>query len=1031
MRDLFENIMSYSIENKKVFEELSALCINGKVVPYVGSGLSAFAGKIENFKGLFPTWWSFLNPLYFECFEENIPDTISFIDAADKIEERLGKEIFYSKVQTSMGGKIEDWSEIIEKSKNAAVSILPNLFLGPIITTNFDQVLEHVHEDIPNFYVALPREQDLEKIEQAKHNRKRLLYKIHGCVSDVENIIFTKTKYNEAYKPDTELVKSLQTLFQSYYFLFLGCGLGVTNGTIDEPINVWKKLQEKGKSGMRHFAILPCNEKNLKNRRNELENQNIYPIFYNSEIDTKHESVKIILNKILNIPLDENKNRKFNIPTYDFDYIEREDSVIEKIKSKLIDNDFSICAITGFGGVGKTRIMSEYAREIEKTYTKVFWLNALSAEVVREEIRKFIVQFNKFPIKEYDKEKIETSFIEWTKNNDNYLFLLDNVEHYDDIKLFFKDANFTQKGKRHIILTSRPENELPNIQPIELDSFTPYESLRFLELYAQQTTDNFAEEIAKLLDGLPLALEQVAAYIRETNKPDNKYSYKEYFEELGGSDIIATLEKGRLSHTESVAATYNISIQRIKTKAAKELLNLCAFFAPDNIHSQWFIDAKDVLSEELQKNILTNFEEIKKDLKAYSLVRIDNEDRISLHRLLQEIIIKTIKHEQGKWVDDCVKIMIALKITDFDTSKARNDFSAMTLHMESLFKHCKKETEDISNLYHFYMFGLDKQKKHIEALKYEDKTLELRNNVYGKNEKETASTYNLVGVIYYNHGKYDKAFPYLDKALEIRKEIYNVAKTEENDLYVARTYNNIGIFYFYVGDYQSALNYYNEALKIKEKYKDYKDTAFTYNNTGANYDSISHDANNKALYYHFKALSIREKEYGIENVNTAFTYNNIGVIYKNQGNYHDALIYLHKSLKTREKLYKSEPEHPEIAQTCTNLADIYINKENYPTALNLLQRAIKIYEKTLPNTIDISKTYYNMAKYFYNQDDYKNALEWFVKVLFIRKKVLTEKHFSTQEVKGILENTYNKTNNSIPFEEWLREQIRKENDKNK
>jgi hypothetical protein len=54
----FKDIMSFSPENEKVFEELSNLCINKMIVPYVGAGLSAFARYLPIFEGhlLFPTW---------------------------------------------------------------------------------------------------------------------------------------------------------------------------------------------------------------------------------------------------------------------------------------------------------------------------------------------------------------------------------------------------------------------------------------------------------------------------------------------------------------------------------------------------------------------------------------------------------------------------------------------------------------------------------------------------------------------------------------------------------------------------------------------------------------------------------------------------------------------------------------------------------------------------------------------------------------------------------------------------------------
>ena len=301
MNNKFDKIMEYSPENKTVFEELSALCIDKKIVPYIGAGLSCFAG--------FPTWIKFLNTLYNECFDEYIPEdkNINFFELADKIEEELGgEEELYKRIYSTYGGnhKDGDWKSIIKKAgdNSEAVSFIPKLFFGPIITTNFDQILEHIHQNTPDFFVALPRESDLEKIEQAKHKRKRFLYKIHGCVSKAQSIVFTGNQYEKEYNKGVIHEKYLTKFFQGFSFLFLGCSLDI-NGTKDKPVEIWEKLIKIiNKREMYHYAIIECKEnateKYIKERRKELETRRIYPILFESG---KHESVKIILEKLLSI----------------------------------------------------------------------------------------------------------------------------------------------------------------------------------------------------------------------------------------------------------------------------------------------------------------------------------------------------------------------------------------------------------------------------------------------------------------------------------------------------------------------------------------------------------------------------------------------------------------------------------------------------------------------------------------------------------------------------------------------------------
>jgi len=622
----FDDIMKYSPENEKVFEELSTLCIDKKIVPYVGAGLSAFARYIPDFKDcfLFPTWEQLIDKLYKDCFD-NKERTIGEIEAADEIENELGKDVFYERLRLMLGGDLseQDWNTIIGESKNQAVSTIPKLFHSPIVTTNFDQILEKIHND--EITVSFPY--NTKELDNAINNRKRLIYKIHGCVSDAKNIVLAKSKYEEVYSANSELVKSLSEYIQGFHFLFLGCSLKLDKDKDYSTILI-ENLQKT--SGMYHFAILPCNESEFETRRIELENRNIYPIFYNSEIDKNHISVRMILDELLK----KYNDRLFQIPQYNSQYIEREDSVIEKIKKILIDNEFSACTITGLGGIGKTRVMSEYARNIEKTNTRVFWFNVLSADNVKNEICQFALKNNLITATEKDYNYIYQVFKNWLKENKNWLFLLDNVENYEDIRIFF-DFDNTIEGKRHILLTSRKENELSNCKSIPpLNTFNQNESLKLLESNTNKTPDQYAKKIAELLDGLPLALEQAAVFIREENE-----SYKNYLALLEKDTSISTLEKKRLSHTESVGATYNISILRIKSKAAKELLNLSAYLPPNAIDISVLQKHSDCLpnslSDAIQNESILN--EIICEITKYSLLSKSG-SFFSMHRLLQEVI---------------------------------------------------------------------------------------------------------------------------------------------------------------------------------------------------------------------------------------------------------------------------------------------------------------------------------------------------------------------------------------------------------
>ena len=118
---------------------------------------------------------------------------MDYIEAADLIEQKLGKEEFYERVHVSMGGNTIDteWKEILGKASSEAISVIPRLFFCPIITTNFDQIIEHIHKNVPDFDVAFPN--DLKKIEQAKAKKETsycINFSQRNCKSQYSNYHF-------------------------------------------------------------------------------------------------------------------------------------------------------------------------------------------------------------------------------------------------------------------------------------------------------------------------------------------------------------------------------------------------------------------------------------------------------------------------------------------------------------------------------------------------------------------------------------------------------------------------------------------------------------------------------------------------------------------------------------------------------------------------------------------------------------------------------------------------------------------------
>gem|GEM_PF-6631039 len=402
--------MAYSPENETVFNDLVDVCTRRQIVPYIGAGMSAFARYLPIFKDrfLFPTVDKLINTLCEECSIEK--GTMSWIVAAEEIEKKcISKgEDFKKRLHDIYGGNLKnaEWVEILKQAENEAISFIPKLFSGPIVTTNYDQIIENTHNK--ELLVFLPN--CLNGFERALYNGIGLVYKIHGCVSDPQNIILTKSAYGNVYKRNSELVQSLITFFQGFQFLFLGCSLNVVaeedddetkeqeDKTKERYIELWERLLN---SGIQHFAILDCKKDEIKAKRKELEARNIRPILYEWE---QYTSVKIIFKRLLERVKDISPN-----------FLHDEISYIDD--REVGKYDFNL----GFGNIqlanyGKALEHIEKSIAIlERRHTKAAAINLLKSYINRGiinkehyEYEKAIEDFNKC-IKLGEQILIETS----------------------------------------------------------------------------------------------------------------------------------------------------------------------------------------------------------------------------------------------------------------------------------------------------------------------------------------------------------------------------------------------------------------------------------------------------------------------------------------------------------------------------------------------------------------------------------------------------------------------------------------------
>jgi hypothetical protein len=308
-------------------------------------------------------------------------------------------------------------------------------------------------------------------------------------------------------------------------------------------------------------------------------------------------------------------------------------------------------ALSGLGGLGKTRTAVEYAYRYRQHYRAVLWLRAETEDDLLTNFRSMAALLRRPVTHVQDAQSLRASMQEWFRNTTDWLLILDNADNLALVEPFLP-----RSSRGHLLLTTRATAMGSLAQPLALTPLAPDDGALCLLRRATcvpwtgQLSDAFpataqaAQELSRLMDGLPLALEQAGAYIETTGRSVSGYRdlYRHYRPEIQRSQHGVVP-----NYREPVAFAWNIAREMVQQEnaAAIELLHLCAFLAPDAIPYELFTEGASVLGPTLGRvaaNPLALDQAIAL-LRKHSLIKndVDREtdtSRLSIHSMLQEIL---------------------------------------------------------------------------------------------------------------------------------------------------------------------------------------------------------------------------------------------------------------------------------------------------------------------------------------------------------------------------------------------------------
>ena len=328
--------------------------------------------------------------------------------------------------------------------------------------------------------------------------------------------------------------------------------------------------------------------------------------------------------------------------------------------------------ICGLGGCGKSSPAFEYAwRNLERYPGGVFVINGESDELLRSSVqgihRQFVYRSQPNRHEEVNQfDQLMTETLSWLGSlRHRWLLLVDNMDQKKlssyTRKMFL--GHWKSKTLGDILVTSRRSPQTLckdlDLRPencLELGTFSVDESFEFLKKRtglpsAFENQEAGVKELAQELGGLPLALEQAAAYISAL-----KCSAKSYLEQYREQKSILLKKESAKPCSEvysearlAVQTTWRLNFSYIENdetdeglgKVSSFFMEIAKYLSPDEIPIEILNVGAPEIDDKYLKDRLKmpiGAEQIVDLLLRFSLFKRKSDDSLSIHRLVQEAL---------------------------------------------------------------------------------------------------------------------------------------------------------------------------------------------------------------------------------------------------------------------------------------------------------------------------------------------------------------------------------------------------------
>ncbi|MFD0305143.1 FxSxx-COOH system tetratricopeptide repeat protein [Streptomyces sp. NPDC127119] len=343
----------------------------------------------------------------------------------------------------------------------------------------------------------------------------------------------------------------------------------------------------------------------------------------------------------------------------------------------------------GMPGVGKTQLVAEFVYRFRLEYDVVWWVRAEKRSGYRRALAELAPKLGLTTGADYGERlrAVRTSL----RRGDpyaNWLLVLDGADEPEEI------SDLVPTGTGHVLITSRnPQWRDHNSQLLEVPVYDRTESVAFIRRRAPRLTWSEAEQLAEALEDLPLALDQTAGWLNDSDMSVTQYI--DLLESSVDQSVVRVSPDFRMSFQQS----WSILLGKLRETAPEsvDLLQLCTFFAPglipvDLLRQMPTVHVPDRIAELLDDS--DAWQKAVKQLRRYSVIpeefQTADSDETStsgglfyLHRMVHQIVRQNMPdQDRQEFIDVVRQALVAANPGSPDDVRSWEKYAQLVPHLK-------------------------------------------------------------------------------------------------------------------------------------------------------------------------------------------------------------------------------------------------------------------------------------------------------------------------------------------------------------